>query len=100
MEYLIQSELNLAVKTKTFPSVSNYLIHYENLPIDLPLTQKKKRQFCMSFYSAVMIGTNRCQLFQTTRYNSLPKRVRDKKFVTYYYKELRDGNLSIVDPEF
>ena len=32
VDYLIESELNLAkLKTKTFPNINNYLVHYETL---------------------------------------------------------------------
>ena len=102
VEYLIQSELNLAkLKTKTFPSVSNYLVHYENLLNRFAINSKEEEailyELLLSCYEAP-IDVN-CEKYQP-RYNSLPNASEDKKFVTYYYKNLRDGNLSIVDPEY
>ena len=102
VEYLIQSELNLAkLKTKTFPSVSNYLVHYENLLNRFAINSKEEEaityELLISCYEAP-IDVN-CEKYQT-RYNSFPNVAEDKKFVINYYQNLRAGNLSTVDPEY
>ena len=102
VEFLIQSELNLAkLKTKTFPSVSNYLNHYENLLTRFAINSKEEEaityELLLSCYEAPIDVD--CEKYQT-RYNSLPNATEDKKFVVNYYKNLRAGNLSIVDPEY
>lgn len=102
VEFLIQSELNLAkLKTKTFLSVSNYLNHYENLLTRFAINSKEEEaityELLLSCYEAPIDVD--CEKYQT-RYNTLPNATEDKKFVVNYYKNLRAGNLSIVDPEY
>ncbi len=102
VEYLIQSELNLAkLKTKTFPSVSNYLTHYENLLTRFAINSKEEEaityELLLSCYEAPIDVD--CEKYQS-RYNGFPNATEDKKFVINYYKNLRAGNLNIVDPEY
>lgn len=101
-EYLIQSELNLAkLKTKTFPSVTNYLVHYENLLNRFSINSKEEEaiiyELLLSCYEAP-IAVNCDQYF--ARYNALANATEDKKYVVNYYKNLREGNLNIIDPGY
>lgn len=45
VKYLIQSEVNLAkLKTKVFPNLENYLIHYENLLNRFAIDSKEEEE--------------------------------------------------------
>ncbi|HMV41083.1 MAG TPA: hypothetical protein PLS71_13745 [Leptospiraceae bacterium] len=101
-EYLIRSELNLAkLKTKTFPSVSNYLVHYENLLNRFEINSREEEailyELLISCYEAP-IAVNCDKYF--SRYNALSNATDEKKYVVNYYKNLREGNLNIIDPDY
>ena len=102
VNFLIQSEVNLAkLKTKVFPNSENYLVHYENLLNRFSIDSKEEEavtyELLHSCYEAIL-DVN-CEKYQT-KYDSFANATEDRKFITNYYKNLRAGNLSIVDPQY
>ena len=102
VDYLIESELNLAkLKTKTFPNINNYLVHYETLLNRFSINPKEEEaityELLLSCYEAP-IDVN-CEQHQT-KYNSLNNATEDRRFITNYYKNLRIGNLNVIDLDY
>ena len=84
VDYLIESELNLAkLKTKTFPNINNYLVHYETLLNRFSINPKEEEaityELLLSCYEAP-IDVN-CEQHQT-KYNSLNNATGDRHFIT------------------
>ncbi|MBK8397287.1 MAG: PD40 domain-containing protein [Leptospiraceae bacterium] len=102
VKYLIQSEVNLAkLKTKVFPNLENYLIHYENLLNRFAIDSKEEEEITyellLSCYDATIDVD--CEKYQT-KYNSISNATENRKFITNYYKNLRIGNLKVVDLDY
>jgi hypothetical protein len=100
-DLLIESELNIA-RLKTFLFVNKqYLIHYESLLNKFPINSNEEERI---IYEMLM----RC--YETSievectnyynKYQSMTTASIERKYIIYFYKHLREGDLRIIEPEY
>ncbi|MCB1191267.1 MAG: PD40 domain-containing protein [Leptospiraceae bacterium] len=100
-DLLIESELNIArLKTKLFP-VTDYLFYYKVILDKYLLASKEEEKVLYNMLLMCYEAKDDvdCKTYQE-RYDLHPLATDQKKFVLYYYKNLRIGNLNVIEPEY
>ncbi|HMV77203.1 MAG TPA: hypothetical protein PL163_01645 [Leptospiraceae bacterium] len=100
-ELVIRSELNIA-RLKTYLFVSrNYLQHYETLlsKYSAGTSEEEKILYEMLIRCYESSLEVKCENY-FERHQVHPGSTDDRKFITRYYRALRRGDLTVVDPEY
>lgn len=98
---ILESELNIArLKTKLFP-VEDYLFYYKVI-LDKYLLDSKSEEkvlYNMLLRCFAAKETVDCEKYHE-RYKEHPLANKKRKYILYYYKNLKLGNLNVIEPEY